>query len=220
MQHMTNDIEFEKSMLRDMRAVIKQGTLEELKKYFFDSELTRNEIYGDLQHNREQAFLSSCYYGKLSFVQYLLTSPELVTPVDIHCKDDSAIFNAVEGCQTKVIEYLLHSPELKEHISLYKNINEIFDTLIEELYIQDENCIPGDANGISINEEVVEIMDYLIYDYSISPTEHIIRLLKEETKMSYYEPAIKRLYNNLLYNDLVEQTKNTNHNKEVKKIKV
>lgn len=214
------DLEFEKSMLRDMRNVIKKGSLEQLKPYLFDSELTKNEIYCDLQHNKEQAFLSSCYYGKLPLVQYLLTSHELVIPVDIHCKDDSAIFNAVEGCQTKVIEYLLHSPELKEHIDLYKNINEIFDTLIQELYIEDENCIPGDANAISINEEVVEIMDYLIYDYGISPTEHIIRLLKDETKTSYYEPAIKRLNNNLLYNGLVEETKTTKHNKEAKKIKV
>jgi len=217
---MTQNIEFEKIMLRDMRAIIKQGNLEGLKHYLFDSELTKNEIYGNLQHNREQAFISSCYYGKLSLVQYLLTSDELIVPVDIHYKADSAIFSAIEGCQTKVIEYLLHSPELKEHIDLYKNIDDIFNSLIEELYIIDENFIPGDANGISINEEVVEIMDYLIYDYSISPTENIIRLLKEETKTSYYEPAIKRLNNNLLYNDLAEETKNTNDNKKIKKIKV
>jgi hypothetical protein len=200
------NLEFERSMLRDMRKVIQEGTLEELKIYFIDSPLTKNDIYSDLEYNIKEAFLSSCYYGKLDFVQYLLTSPELSTNANIHYREDSAIFNAIDGFQTDIIEYLLHSSDLKEHIDLYKNIDDVFDNLMLEIYTQDKNSTPGDASAISLNKVVIDMIDYLIYDYGISPTNNIIDSLIENTKRDYYEPAIKKLNTNLLYNSLIENT--------------
>lgn len=89
------------------------------------------------------------------------------------------------------------------------------------MYIEDKNLPSGDANGISINKKIIDIIDYLIYDLSISPTEHIVQLIKENTKNNYSEPAIKRLNYNLLYNTLIENTKiTTNDKKENKKIKI
>ncbi|NCP98444.1 hypothetical protein GW796_10800 [archaeon] len=165
--------------------------------------------------------MSSCYYGKLPFVKYLLSSHELEIHADLHYNDDSALFGAVENLQTKIIEYLISSQELEKHINLDKNINEIFDNLIKEMYIEDKNLPSGDANGISINKKIIDIIDYLIYDLSISPTEHIVQLIKENTKNNYSEPAIKRLNYNLLYNTLIENTKiTTNDKKENKKIKI
>lgn len=200
-----NSIELERLTITKMRKTLLNGSLEELKLYFVESELTRNEVYYDLNYNINEAFLIACYSNKVDLVQYLLTSEDLPIHANVHYRNDAAVFNALENGATSTTQFLLTSPELTDHIFIEQYLDELFTMFMEEIYIVDRNMTPGDANSYSVNDAIFVSMNYLIYEYHISPTEHIIELLKEHTKISYYEPAIKQLNSNAIYNNLKEQ---------------
>lgn len=219
-----NIITNEKIMLRDMRDLIKQDLLNELKLYFVKSPLTNNEIYSDLQYNINEAFIFSCIHGNLPIIQYLLTSSELNIHADIHYKNDDSIFCALDNRHSQIVDYLSFSSELKEHLDIYVGLDDYFEELIENFYIKDENYSFGDVSAPSLNEYVVDTINYLIYEYNISSTPHIVSLLGKHTKASYYEPAIKQLNSNIVYNNyhnlLIKTDNITTDKKETKKKKI
>lgn len=221
-ENKTIDIELEKKLLTDMRKLIgKTGTKEQLNLYFFDNEITRNEIYCDLQHNINVAFLWACVYRKVSLVSYLLTSPELPIHADIHTNNDEAIFNVTEmGC-TFMIEFLLTSPELKEHIDITPLLDEIIENMVANFVKEDYDYHPsGDANAFTINQDIVDSLNYLIFDYNINPSDNIIQSLKEETKSWFYEPAIEQLNKNQLFNHISDKVKTKPITSQKKKQKI
>lgn len=203
------DLEWEKKLLSSMRHVIMNGTLEELKPYFIDSEITKNEIYSDIQHNVNSAFLCAVHNAKHKLVEYLLTSPELTLHADIHANNDEAIFLATAEGDSTMVDYLLHSPNLKEHINIEPILDEVFSGMIENFIKEDPNYYPpGDANAFSVNQDIVDTIYYFVHDYKIKPTEHILYLLKHETKSWYFEPEIEQLEKNLLYHTISDKIEN------------
>lgn len=202
------DLKFERAILREMSKVIMNRDYTLLDSYFIDSPQTKNDIYCDLQHNINNAFNIAIRQYDFKLVKHLLTSPHLPIHADIHYDNDMAIHNATENGGEQILDYLLTSPELKEHINIIPHLDEIFENCLANLYIEKENSYEqgsydqyGNKNMV-YNVDIEDTLNYLIYDYCISPTDKIIELLKDKTESNYYEPAIKQLNSNLLFNTL------------------
>lgn len=185
----------------DMSFVIMNKPFEELKPYFTDSHITKNPIYSDIQYNLNHALYIACNNYKFHIIKYVLTSPEISLHADIHYNNDCVIHAATSNGGYHIVEYLLTSPELKEHINIYNSINEVFENMLLELY-KEYNDMYHYGKETYIDQDIVDTLNYLIYDFNISPTPKVIDLLIEKSPKDIYEPAIKQLTSNLLYNSI------------------
>ena len=223
------DFEREKFFQYEMSCVIMNKQLEELKPYFIASDITNNNlIYSDIQHNLNNALKIACYNGKFSLIKYVLTSPELSMHADIHYNNNISIYCTSIGCYTNITKYLLTSEQLKEKANLYSIdkdngilINDIFEELLSNKLIKEND----EYGSVEADEDAIDMINYFIYDYCVSPTEEIINELKKQTDKSFYEPVIKQLNTNALFNKLNESIEKSLHNnlnkiKKDKKIKV
>lgn len=195
MNTQNHTIESKKISREDMGNFLMNEPFEHIKNYLKTSYLSQEDI--------NHFFYLACNNGKYSLVEYLLTSPELSIHADIHYNDDCVIHCVTEHGYSVLVKYLLTSPNLKEHIYIEKYLDDIFENSLENLFNEKEDYYGYHQKcTIVLNEDVLDTLNYLIYEYRISPTENIINLLKKFNNDGIFDGAFQQLNNNLLYSDL------------------
>jgi hypothetical protein len=197
---------------KQIHYALMNNSLKEMKKYFTDSEITKNEIYSDLQLNINLAFKVSINNKDMTAIKYLLNSPDLDIHADIHFDDDYAIKYACNSGNKDLVDYLLNSSELKENATLPEDMDKVFNSVLM-------NAQPKQAKSLDQQYDYLCFLTFLVNDCKIRPTDTIINILKTQTHPSLYEPAIKQLAQNELYHSLQDELKD-NTEKTNKKLKI
>lgn len=195
-------LEYKKICQKEMTDDIINKSIKELLSYFTESEITKNEVYSDIKYNVNQAFQKACDYSNFELMSFLLFSPEISIHADIHYEDEKVLSLAMSKNYNYLVEFLLTSPRLKTHCDIYKNIDQNFEYMLNNLCPIWEGGIPVKISSISPN---LDTLNYLIYDFLLIPTPKIIELLKEKAEFSIYESAIAQLNSNLLFNQMNEK---------------
>ena len=179
-----------------------------------------------LVSNLNDALIYACHYGNIRYVKYFLTSTELVLHANVHglnpLINDSLIGSVQKNFpqlvlinsykiskplktaflqnHLHVVDYLIKSPDLKEHADINAASDEIFKYAI--------------INGHS------EIISSLVFDYDIERTQSINKILDNYVNHKYpsmtdeiREMFIKRQLKDQLHNELAP---NQSHNKKNK----
>jgi len=213
----------------EMKHVLMNGSLEELKQYFIKSEITNNEVYSDLQFNINHAFIVASREGKFGLVKYLLTSPELEIHADVSFNDNYAIYSAFCDGYLYLVDYLSKSPDLKEHAKIPTNPNELEDIFnsicgcISELN-ENSNLHEYSDDSMHVKAHYSQLDDYyevlysLVYHYEVRPTKDIIKTLEKNTTKEFSMLAIKKLKLNEMAQSLHEELKSDI--KPTKRIKI
>lgn len=172
----------------------KEGLLDDVK-YLLTSNDIKEKI--DINYDNDRALVAACSGGHLEVVKYLLTSPDLKKHADIKGDNYYCLTTACSNCHLHIIKYLLTSPDLKEHADIHVYNDEPFKIVMEE--------------------NVIEILHYFIFDLNITKTKHIERNLKLYPNDNIEKMFMVRELNKSLNNELDNELDNNEvKNKKIK----
>jgi hypothetical protein len=194
---------------KEMLYVLMNKPLEQLKPYFVNSDLTKNEEYSDIQFNINHAFEVATRSNNVILIQYLLTSPELLMHADINFDDNIGMYNACCDGNQNLVQYLNASPELKQHAPIPTNeeeLEDIFGSVCNNMIkieqeINEYNLIDEEAKYSEL-EDYETFLHFLVFDCKVVPTNHIVSILKINTNKDFHEPAIEQLYANKIHKNV------------------
>lgn len=126
-------------------------------------------------YDYSEAFFNACAHNKIHIVRYLL----LDRKVNIHSNNEKGLSMACKNGHTKIIDYLLSSPEIKEHANPF---NEM---------VFYEACM-------AIPHERSTVMEKLIFYYNIQLTQKIKGYLEKNKEKDILQMfAIRELKQSL-----------------------
>jgi ankyrin repeat protein len=150
-----------------------KGDFEVIQYLLFSPEL---EKHAQLDYVKNKGLSFASRNGHINIIRYFLLEQKIVD-IDIHARQDEMLYSAVEGGQLGVIQYLLKSPELKEHANLKNNeyiVKAAFlsgHLNIVKYFLNDlKNEIDFDTNNlfmIAYSKGHNDILEYLIFEAKI-----------------------------------------------------
>jgi len=133
------------------------GHLDDIKFLLTSPQLS---LHANIEVNDGAGLAYACMNNHIDIVKYLLTSPDLNKHADIHANDDYPLYCVVNNDYFDLFKYLLSSPELKEHANIHARNADIFKVI----------CF----------DQLVDMVNYLIFDYKIEMTQDINKYLTEK----------------------------------------
>jgi ankyrin repeat protein len=129
----------------------------DIVKYLLTDPKVNKDVNVSFYNN--EAFLNACSGNHVDIAKYLLTSHEFKNNVNIKDYINSAIFHCCIDGAVNTLDYILHLPEAQEHLNIHFNDDAPFICAIEERHMH--------------------VVNYLIFEYNIVPTDNIKRYLKD-----------------------------------------
>jgi hypothetical protein len=141
------------------------------------------------------------YAGKFNRVEcakFVLTSQELPIHADLSYLQNGAFTQAVVCFNWEMVDFLLLSPELKQHNSIHCNNSVLFKDLIRFSDIKNlHKYIHMPLVNIHIDDDSIfkyacifknlSVLNYLIFDYNIALTKAIKKHLKKDPTLFFIQ---------------------------------
>jgi ankyrin repeat protein len=193
------------------------------------NDLSLYELYKDLsQEELNNCLMTTCNYGELDKVCYLLTSSLSLHP-NIDCVGGWPLSYACLNNHLDIVKYLLSSPELKIHADIHISNDhplycaitsgniEVIKYLLSSPDLKDHADIHAKEDGmfsILCDDHEIEIITYLIFDYNIEKTSYIEAILnenqnefKEQVKNMFTQRELARILEKDLSSDRINKKK-------------